>query len=186
MEYQIMMGLEGSKAYEKAIQDWMYRIKNPILDQPAQKWHRGDGIYRVIVPFAGFKYLDYILLDNYTHTRIVKLASPWTKQEFIPWSKELNASMPFTPEEWNRHLRSPTKKELYRLLPHLSIRIKWLTGYNQYMSFYPEYMCTDCFTKLGLELREYRHVGSWCKHCKNCGKHTPVTTCRNSLKPIGK
>lgn len=185
MEYQLFMGLEGSIAYEKAIADLIDRLKNPILDQPKQLWHRGSGIYVVVKAFASFKYFDFILLDSYIHGAVVKLATPCAKQEFIPWTKEINAQMAFTPEEW-KSLRLPTKKELWKLLPHLSVRIRNLCGYYQYMSFYPEYLCTDCFTKLGLELQAHSHVGSWCKHCKKCGKQTPVTTHRNSLKSINR
>lgn len=186
MEYQLLMGLKAAQSVEKAIHDLMERIKNPILDQPAQKWHRGDGIYRVVAPFHVFKAGDNILIKSYVHTRIVKLATPINKQEFIPYTKEFNYDTPYTPLEWVTYLRPLTIKEVWDLLPHMSRLIKSLCGYHQYMSFYPEYMCTDCFTQLGLELRQHAHVGSWCKHCKLCGKHTPVTTCRHSLKPIGR
>lgn len=183
MEYQILMGLELDQQWQKAVADLIERQKNPILDQPKQKWHRGAGIYRVLQPFSVFKPGDNILMQDYVHTRIVKLATPIEKTEFIPWTRELNAGTLFTPFEWETLFRPLNKDELWHLLPHLRYSIKD-HGEHLYMQFYPEFLCKECFPKFNLELKDPKFKVAYKSRCKSCGTEKRLTARRSYLKPI--
>jgi len=187
MSYELLMGLEQSKAFDEAIQQWMWFEKNPILDQPKQKWHRGDGFYRVVLPFNELMVGDIILLQGYTHNRVVKIATPTEKQVFFNYDRNFNADMQFTPEEWLKIIPL-TKRELFKILPHMSTYIKDNSGYSEIMRFYPENLCADCKKLLHLEIKKgwESWLGGGNKRCNNCGKSPIVTTRRNALKPIGK
>lgn len=135
MEYQLLMGLDAAKAWDENLKEYMWQLKNPVLDQPRQKWFTGEGVYKVLKPFHGLNEGDNILLLRYCHNRIVKLATPTEKQVFFnyeclnPEAHILNrayfsADMKFTPEEWQTLLRPVTKQEMKALMPHLSTYIK--------------------------------------------------------------
>lgn len=141
MEYQMLMGLNAQKKWDEALQEYMWYLKNPVLDQPKQKWYRGHGIYKVLTPFLGFQTGDNLLLDSSCHTSIVKLATPTEKQVFydvyyLPDStvynrKWFSASMEFTPEQWS-WLRELTKTEMVKLMPHISKYIKNNWSFKHY------------------------------------------------------
>lgn len=186
-EYIIYGSAETFKQMDDAVALAVERIKNPILDQPAQKWHHGDGFYMVLKPFGEVKTGDSILLKSYVHTRVVKIATATEKQVFFNWREDFKADMKFTPEEW-QSLRQLTKRELLKIFPHLSDRIKHLHAYFAIIKFYPEEICSDCIKTLNLEIR--KGWESWYNNgkphvCGNCKQPGRFTTFRNALKPIG-
>lgn len=186
-EYIIYGSAETFKQMDDAVALAVERIKNPILDQPAQKWHYGDGFYMVLNPFGDVKTGDVILLKSYVHTRVVKIATATEKQVFFNWREDFKADMKFTPQEW-QSLRQLTKWELLKIFPHLSDRIKHLHAYFAIMQFYPECVCSDCIKLLNLEIKEdwkQWHNSYYKKRCQNCHKVPAFTTFRNALKPIG-
>lgn len=183
-EYIIYGGIESRKQMDEAVKELMWRSKNPVLDQPAQKWHYGDGFYMVLKPFGHAKAGDIILLKNYVHTRVVKIATATERQIFFDWSEDFKADMKFTPAEW-KSLRPLEKWELLKIFPHLSERIKHLHAYFAVMQYYPEYICEDCMSLLNLEVKG----GGWQNHhymktCCNCKKRPVKVYFRNALKPI--
>lgn len=182
-EYVIYGSAETFKQMDKAVEQLVWFIKNPRLG-PEQKWHHGDGFYRVMKQFGPLETFDIILLKSYVHSRVVKIATATQKQVFYSYSEDFNASMKFTPEEWQK-LKPLSKWELLKIFPHLSDRIKHLYGYYAVMKSYPEKMCTDCWKSMNLKLQENRHIGTYSKRCDKCGKHPVVTTWNTSLKPIG-
>ena len=182
-EFSILMSHEMQKKWDRAIKD---HFENPYYDQPKEALKMGHGIYRVIRAFDCLVPGDNILLSWSVHTRIVKLATPSEKQAFLPYTKELNAYMYFTPEQMQNQIRPVTKDELYALLPHLSPRIKLRVGYQDYMMFYPELICSECCEKNGLEVKagsENQHKN---KRCGICDKRPILTYYRNALKPKGR
>lgn len=186
MEYQILMGLEASKQWDGAIKDLMHRLKNPILDQPKQQWHYGNGIYKVLQPFGSVVPGDNILLDSYTHNMVVKLATPTEKQVFCDWSEDFGPRMKFTPEEWNNKLRPLTTREIYNLLPHMSDRIKHLRGYFLFAKSLPEFMCTPCSEQFQIEVNKGWEKHKFQRRCNCCGKNKVIVRPRNAFKPIGR
>lgn len=183
-EYVIYGGIEMHKQMDEVVTEIVWYSQNPILDQPAQKWHYGDGFYMVLKPFGPVKPGDIILLKDYVHTRVVKIATATEKQVFFNWSEEFKASMKFTPLEW-QSIRPITKWELLKIFPHLSDRIKHLHAYFAIMQFYPQYICEECMTLLSLENKG----GGWENHhynktCGNCKRRPVKVYARNALKPI--
>jgi hypothetical protein len=145
-----------------------------------------QAIYKITSPYKGLDPGDFILLDISSHSRAVKLATPTSKQVFIDY-KIMNAWDRIAQSLIDQGIAEPVKLwELKKIFPHLSKRIKALSGYFVYMSFYPEYMCEQCmetnkFTvKKGWEKWHYR------KKCDMCNNLTDNDTwARNALKPIG-
>lgn len=105
-----------SKKWDAALAEHMHRLNNPIHDQPKQKWHTGSGIYKVLQPFKGLSAGDNILLENYVHTRVVKLATPTERQVFYPYAPDFTSRMKFTPAEWKTLLRPLTTKRNLRFV----------------------------------------------------------------------
>lgn len=186
-EYAIYGGIESTKQMGSAITELMWFAKNPILDQPAQKWHHASGLYMVLKAFGEVKAGDVLLFDSPTHSRVVKIATATEKQVFYSHTENFNANMKFTPHEW-LSIRPLTKRELLKIFPHLSDRIKWLHGYFAIMQFYPEYLCSDCIKLLNLEVKKgwEKWVNNNKPHvCPNCKQPGRFVTFRNALKPIG-
>lgn len=183
MSYEILMSADMHEQFNGAIKDYIWSLKNPIYDQPKQKWYGGNGIYRVLQPFGELKAGDNVLLDYMVHTRAVKVASATEKQVFYNYRKDFYSSMEFTPEDWFRLLRALTKQELIDLWPHMSPRMKAWTGIHSIMAFYPENVCTNCMGLLKLKIRDGRTGGYAHKRCNNCGKIPVVVTHRHSLIP---
>jgi len=182
-EYVIHGSSETFKQMDEAVSNAVWFINNPPLG-PEQKWHYGDGFYRVMKSFGPLETFDIILLKSYVHSRVVKIATPSQKQVFYNYEPNFNASMKFTPEEW-QSLKPLNKWEIMQIFPHLSDRIKHLYGYHAIMQFYPESMCTECYKQLNLEPRTSVPIGTYLQTCTRCNKKLCVTTYRNSLKPIG-
>lgn len=183
-EYVIYGSAETFKQMDEAVSNLVWIMKNPRLG-PEQKWHHGDGFYRVMKQFGQLYTFDIILLKSYVHSRVVKIATATQKQVFYSYSEGFNASMKFTPEEWQK-LKPLSKWELLKIFPHLSDRIKHLHAYFAIMQFYPEYICEECIALLSLENKG----GGWENHhynktCGNCKKRPVKVYARNALKPIG-
>ncbi len=185
MEYEILMGLETAKLWDKAVEDHVYFLKNPIQG-PQQKWFTGYGFYKVLTSFNVLEPGNVILIDRYTHTRIVKIATPTQKQVFLLSSEDFNTRTKYTPENWFKLLRPLTPKEIYNLLPHMSKRIKVLAGYSAFAKSLPDYLCTPCMVKFNVEAKE-----GWGKHklqrrCNGCGINKAIVTPNSAFKPIGR
>lgn len=134
-QIEILTSLENNKKINDAVSDYVWQLKNPVLDQPKQKWHRANGFYKVLKPFHGLMPGDNVLMEYFIHTRVVKLATSKERQVFfdvinlepekyILDRNYFSADMKFTPEQWGTWLRPLTKSELIKLLPHISNYIK--------------------------------------------------------------
>lgn len=182
-EYVVYGSAETFKQMDEAISKAIWAHNNPMLG-PEQKWHYADGFYKVLKAFGEAKVGDILLFKSYVHSRVVKIATAAERQVFFDYKESMKTGMRFTPEEF-QSIQPLTKWEILKIFPHLSQRIKHLYGYYAIMQFYPEYMCTDCWKSLNLELRENCSIGPWNKRCYKCNKRPVIVTGRNSLKPIG-
>lgn len=170
--------------FNKAIEEWIWFEKNPPLG-PEQKWIYPRGFLLVLKPFRGLNEGDVILIDSLSHARVVKIATPLKKQEFVNHSPELNAHIKLTPDEATA-LRSLTTKEIYRLLPHMSKRIRRWSGYRYWGQSLPEYICGDCASKMPVEYKEGEGKYKLQRRCNCCGKNKAICNNRNDFKPKGR
>ncbi len=183
MEYQLLMGVEQHAQFNKAIEEWMWFQNNPPLG-PEQKWYYPRGFLRVLKPIIGLSVGDIILIDSLAHSRIVKLATATDKQEFINHSPELNTHSKITPEQ-NLSFEKLTTKEIYRIIPHMSARIKHLSGYRHWAASLPEWICGDCARKMPIEFKEDGKYKLQ-RRCNCCGKNKAICNNRNDFKPKGR
>lgn len=180
MEYQLLMGREFHNEFNKAIEDWMWFQKHPALG-PEQKWFYPRGFFEVLKPFRGLANGDIILIDSYPHSRVVKMATSTKKQEFINYSPEMNAHIKLTPHEYS-FLHPLTYKEIYKLLPHMSTRIRKMVGYSYWSKQLPEWICADCASKMPIEFKgegKYKLQ----RRCNKCGTNKAICNNRSDFKP---
>lgn len=184
MEYQILMGIEQYAQLCQSVEEHVWILNNPCLG-PEQKWFYPRGFLKVAKSFRGLSVGDTVLIDGYAHTRVVKMATSTQRQEFISYSRDMNTHIKLTPEEYSS-FKPLTTREIYRLIPHMSARIKHLVGYRYWSISLPEYLCVDCQSKMPIEYKDDKGKFRTQRRCNCCGKNKAICNNRSDFKPKGR